>query len=168
LISRPEDIVFIAFDLIHIDGHDVRKEPLIDRRARLRDLIGCHDPSCRLQFSDEFAGSGPELFKAVEQMTLEGIVSKRASSVYRSGRSKAWLKVKCFAEDEFTVIGFETAQGAPPTALLAREANEGLSYAGSAMVTLSGPQRERFWRTVEKTRVPRMSSSWQSRSAVRL
>jgi ATP-dependent DNA ligase len=130
-------------------------EPLIDRRARLRDLTGCHDPSCRLQFSDEFAGSGSELSKAVEQLEREGIVSKRASSTYRSGRSKAWLKVKCFAEEEFTVTGFETAQGRPAAAFLVREADGGLSYAGSAMVTLSGPQRERFWRTVEQTRTPR-------------
>jgi DNA ligase D-like protein (predicted ligase) len=155
MIARPEDIVFMAFDLLHIDGRDVRQEPLIDRRSRLRDLIGCHDPHCRLQFSDDVASTGPELFRAVEGMGLEGIVSKRASSTYRSGRSKAWLKVKCFAEDEFTVIGFETAQGAPPAALLAREAEGELSYAGSAMVTLSGPQRERFWRTVEGTRISR-------------
>ncbi len=155
MATRPNDIVLMAFDLLHIDGQDVRPEPLIDRRARLRDLIGCHDPASRLQFSDDVASSGPELFRAVEGMGMEGIVSKRASSIYRSGRSKAWLKVKCFAEDEFTVIGFETAQGAPPAALLAREADEGLSYAGSAMVTLSGAQRERFWRTVERTRTHR-------------
>jgi DNA ligase D-like protein (predicted ligase) len=155
MTARPEDIVFMAFDLLHIDGRDVRQEPLTDRRARLRDLIGCHDPSCRLQFSDDVASSGPELFRAVEGLQMEGIVSKRAFSPYRSGRSKAWLKVKCFAEDEFTVIGFETAQGGPPAALLAREADEGLSYAGAAMVTLSGPQRERFWRTVERTRTNR-------------
>jgi DNA ligase D-like protein (predicted ligase) len=152
--ARPEDIVLMGFDLLHLDGEDLRKQPLIERRARLQEMLGCHDPSCRFQFSEHVSVDGANFFEAVDAMGLEGIVSKKANSRYRSGRSKTWLKIKCFAEDLFTVIGIETGTGTAPTALLAREGPDGLFYAGSAMVTLAGPQRERFWRTMERDTVP--------------
>jgi DNA ligase D-like protein (predicted ligase) len=152
--DRPEDIVLMGFDLLHLDGNDLRKETLIDRRARLQELLGCHDPDCRLQFSEHMATDGKEFFEAVDAIGLEGILSKKVNSRYRSGRAKTWLKIKCFAEDLFTVIGFETGTGTAPNALLAREGPDGLSYAGSAMVTLAGAQRERFWRTMERDAVP--------------
>ena len=59
--------------------------------------------------------------QAAERMGLEGIVSKRASSTYQSGRSSAWLKVKCMTDGEFVVIGTGKVDGGPPFALLARE-----------------------------------------------
>jgi DNA ligase D-like protein (predicted ligase) len=152
--DRPEDIILMGFDLLHLDGKDLRKEPLIDRRARLQELLGCHDPGCRLQFSEHMATDGKHFFEVVDAMGLEGVVSKKASSRYRSARTKSWLKIKCFAEDLFTVIGVEAGKGTAPTALLAREGPEGLSYVGSAMVTLAGPQRERFWRAMKRGAVP--------------
>ena len=151
--QRSENIILMGFDLLHLNGEDLRQKPLVDRRARLEELLGCHDPACRFQFSEHMAADGKDFFEAVDAMGLEGIVSKKANSRYRSGRTKTWLKIKCFAEDLFTVIGYETGTGAAPTALLAREGPGGLSYAGSAMVTLTAPQRERFWRTVETNAV---------------
>lgn len=61
-------LIFMAFDLLHIDGRDVRKEPVEDRRARLGELVGCHDPGSRIQFSEAILGRGDELFRAAEQM----------------------------------------------------------------------------------------------------
>ena len=87
-------------------------------------------------------------------MGLEGIVSKRRRSRYRSGASRAWLKVKCFAEAEFVVIGTERGEKAP-IALLARETTAGLEYAGAAMVTLSSGDRERFWAEMARLAVER-------------
>jgi ATP-dependent DNA ligase len=82
-------------------------------------------------------------------MGLEGIVSKKVSSRYRSGRSRSWLKVKCWAEDEFVVTGVEPAKAGPAMAILARETGNVLKPAGAAAVTLAGAERERFWRAVE-------------------
>jgi len=62
-------------------------------------------------------------------MGLEGIVSKRAGSLYKSGRSSAWLKTKCMTESEFVVVGMEVNPGGAPFALLAREEEGGLVYA---------------------------------------
>ena len=91
-----------------------------------------------------------EVFAAAERFGLEGIVSKRAGSRYRAGRSKVWLKTKCMTEGEFVVVGMAANPGAAPVALLARETKEGLVYAGAAMVTLPQPARDAFWRTTEQ------------------
>ncbi len=150
LARRPEDLVFMAFDLLHLNGRDLRSQPLIDRRVRLQQLVGCHDPSCRIQFSDHVIGDGAALFEVADRMGLEGIVSKKLTDRYRSGRTRSWLKVKCFAEAEFVVIGTERMPGRPATALLAREEGGQLQYAGGAMVTLSQPGRDAFWRRIEQ------------------
>ncbi len=147
---RPETLVFMAFDLLHLNGRDLRAEPLIERRLRLQDLVGCNEPSCCIQYSDHVIGNGADLFEAADAMGLEGIVSKRARSRYRSGRSRDWLKIKCFAEGEFVVIGIERITRRRPTVLLAREVDGRLAYAGAAMVTLANPDRDRFWRNVER------------------
>ncbi len=152
--ARPEKLVFMAFDLLSLNGRDLRAKPLIERRQSLQELLGTNDPSCCIHFSDHVIGTGADLFRAADQMGLEGIVSKRINSRYRSGSTKSWLKVKCFGEGEFVVIG--TARGErAPTALLARETAEGLEYAGSAMVTLPDPDRETFWRTNEQLKTER-------------
>lgn len=146
---KPERLIFYAFDLLLLDGEDLRQEPLIDRRERLRGLIGEHDPGYRLQFSEHVIGGGPEFFDVACGAELEGIVSKKITSRYCSGRSKAWLKAKAFVTSEFVVIGYKRDKERS-CALLARETGEGLHYAGSAFVTLSDADRERFWRTMEK------------------
>jgi bifunctional non-homologous end joining protein LigD len=150
MLREPERIVFMAFDLLHLDGADLRPAPLIERRARLQELVGCHDPSCCIQYSEHVIGGGGAMFNACDRMGLEGIVSKRLRSRYRSGRTRDWLKVKCWAEGEFVVVGLERGQDGPPMALLARESGVGLEYAGGAAVTLGGGDRERFWRAVER------------------
>jgi bifunctional non-homologous end joining protein LigD len=88
-------------------------------------------------------------------MGLEGIVSKRAGSLYRGGRSSAWLKPKCMTESEFVVGGMEANPGGAAFALLAREESEGLVYAGSAFVTLDAADRDRFWTTTEALKIPK-------------
>jgi bifunctional non-homologous end joining protein LigD len=151
--SRPQDLVFIAFDLLHLNGQDLRGKRLEDRRARLRELLAGSDPSQPIHFSDDLQGRGSEVFEAAERMGLEGIVSKRLGSPYRSGPSKNWLKVKTFAEDEFVVIGTSKGDRAP-VALLAREDDGELTYAGGAMVTLPQPDRDRFWQALDPIRTP--------------
>jgi DNA ligase D-like protein (predicted ligase) len=166
MASRPEELVFMAFDLLHLNGRDMRQLPLIERRAALVDLVGCHDPFCRIQYSEHLE-EGRSLFEAADRMGLEGIVSKRATSRYRSGASTAWLKSKCVATAEFVVIGTQPPRNGPACALLAREGAEGLEYAGSAFVTLSGGERDAFWRDMERLRrlspavpMPSRSAAW--------
>lgn len=81
-----------GFDLLELNGEDLRSRPLIERKAMLAALLRRADPGIRLCDHDE--RDGRALFMAACRMGLEGLVCKRASSVYRSGRSKSWIKVK--------------------------------------------------------------------------
>ena len=100
------------------------------------------------------AGEGAPVFAAAERLGLEGIVSKRARSKYRSGTCTAWRKIKCVTEAEFIVLGTDRPAGKPAMALLARQAEGGLAYAGVAFVTLREPEREKFWRRAEALAIP--------------
>jgi len=146
-----ERLIFMAFDLLELDGEDLRRQPLQERRGKLRALLGANRPHRRLQMSEEHRGSGADLLAAACAMGLEGIVSKKIDSVYRSGPQKTWLKTKCYDEGEFVVVGAEHEAGRPAFALLAREEGAGLVYVGSAFLTLSGASRDRFWNQIEAT-----------------
>ena len=81
-----------AFDLLRVDGLDLRPLPLEERRARLRTTLRRARPS--LRFSEHLEGDGPEIYRHACALGLEGIVSKRRDARYRSGRSLTWLKIK--------------------------------------------------------------------------
>jgi len=123
------------------DGGDsklphLRQQSLAERRSSLKALLGTDERS-RIQFSDEFVGDGDALFKACAEQELEGIVSKHALAPYRSGRSKTWLKTKCFTQSTFVVIGTDRDRKTGALrALLAHKDSAGLSYAGAAFIAL--------------------------------
>jgi DNA ligase D-like protein (predicted ligase) len=150
---RPHSIILYAFDLLHLDGKDLRQETLSERRVVLKNLIG-DDAHSRIQFSDEFDGDGAALFKACAEQELEGIVSKHSLAPYRSGRSRTWLKTKCFTESTFVVVG--TDRDRKTGALMALLAHsDGLKYAGTAFIALGGVERKEFL-----TEVERLTTSW--------
>lgn len=82
-----------CFDLLHLDGKDLRALPLTERKAKLERLI-YKTRDNRLRFSETF-NDGVKLLASCDRMSLEGIVSKRADAPYRSGPTKDWIKVKC-------------------------------------------------------------------------
>lgn len=145
----PARLVFYAFDLLHLNGQDLTRLPLVERRALLREIVPV-DPKSSLQFSEDVAGSGPDVFAAADAMGLEGIVSKRADSFYRSGPSRRWLKTKCWTESEFLVVGAEVDRRGLPMARLARMTDEGLTPAGAAVIALRGAEREQLHRTLDR------------------
>ena len=155
LRQQPHSIILYAFDLLHLDGEDLRQQTLMERRASLKHLVGADDQS-RIQFSDEFDGDGAALFKACAERALKGIVSKHSLAPYRSGRSKTWLKTKCFTESTFVVIGTDRDRKTGALrALLAHTDSAGLSYAGAAFIALAGEERTRFFAELE-----RLATSW--------
>ena len=81
-----------AFDLLAIDGTDTRLQPLIERKATLARLLRRAEPGIR--YSEHLVGNGAEIFAQACRMGLEGIVSKRIHSPYRSGKVRTWLKIK--------------------------------------------------------------------------
>lgn len=100
-------LVYYAFDLLNQDGHDLRALPLIDRKARLADLIGKGSEAIR--YSDHIIGDGDKVAASACSMQLEGVISKRADSKYASGRGPMWIKSKCIGEDEFVIGGYRTS-----------------------------------------------------------
>lgn len=146
---RPQDLIFVAFDLLHLDGEDVRNKSIENRRALLADILQSPPAPC-LAFSEELGVDGPEAFAAIDAMGLEGIVSKKRGSRYKSGDTDLWLKTKTFTEGEFEVIGGDvSATGAPEALLARRDAAGHLHYVGRAFVGLRAAEREAFWRYIE-------------------
>jgi bifunctional non-homologous end joining protein LigD len=84
--------VLCAFDLIELDGFDLRQRPLEDRKGRLAELL--HDAGDGIAFNNHFVGDGEVIFKHACALGCEGIVSKRSGSAYRAGRVDYWLKIK--------------------------------------------------------------------------
>jgi ATP-dependent DNA ligase len=90
---RGHEAVLYVFDLIEHDGDDLRDLPLIERKRRLKKLLG-RAKRRSIQFVEHLTGDGPTVFRHVCAMGLEGIVSKRTDAPYRSGPSKVWVKAK--------------------------------------------------------------------------
>src|SRR5262245_13429483 len=102
--GKAERLIYFAFDLLHLDGLDFMNTPLVERKARLEELIGSiRGPIC---YSEHVLGKGPEFFRSACKSGLEGIVSKRAGSPYRSGRTADWLKTKCTKRQEVVIGGW--------------------------------------------------------------
>ena len=160
---QAHSIILYAFDLMHLNGKDLRQQRLSVRRSILTALVGTDEES-RIQFSDEFDGDGDALFKACAKHGLEGIVSKHARAPYRSGRGKTWLKTKCFTESTFVVIGTDRDRKTGALrALLAHPNSAGLNYAGAAFIALGDDARTEFLAEVE-----RLATSWAAFKSSRL
>ena len=106
-------ITLMALDLLHLNGQDLRKQPLTRRKEQLKALLGQRSKQSLLQFNEHMEGDGTEIFKNACKLGLEGIVSKRFDLAYQSGRSATWLKAKCVVADPFVVIGYTDLKGKP-------------------------------------------------------
>lgn len=120
-----------AFDLLACEGFDLRPLPLRARRSILRRVLPPDDGWIR--YSEEIAEQGEELYAAVAELRLEGIVGKRAESTYRGGHSADWLKVRVDRSADFAVVGFDPGPcgGFRRLHLAVRDAGDGLIYAGA-------------------------------------
>ncbi len=97
-----------AFDLLRAMGHDLRQRPLEERKTFLQSIL----PTAGiLRFSEHIVTDGEALYQRVQRLGLEGLVGKRAKSVYRSGRSEDWLKIRVERTDDFVIVGFSEPKG---------------------------------------------------------
>ena len=102
--GRTDRFVYYAFDLLHLDGFDLRGLPLAQRKSLLAQVLeGAHD---RIRFSADFTESGDIVLRHACRLSLEGVVSKRGDAPYRSGRGKTWVKSKCTARQECVIGGY--------------------------------------------------------------
>lgn len=109
--ERQGELVYFAFDLLYLDGWDLRGAPLVERKRALEGLLAGLPADSPIRYGQHVAGRGEDFFRQACGFALEGIVAKRADLPYRSGRSKDWLKVKCVKRQEFVVVGYTDPEG---------------------------------------------------------
>jgi bifunctional non-homologous end joining protein LigD len=130
--GRKDRLLYYAFDLLYLDGFDLRGARLADRTHLLEELLA--DASERILYTEHLQGDGAEIYERACAMGLEGIISKQRDAPYRSGRTECWIKVKCGKHDTFPIVAFVEKLGAKPRRIASlyvgrREGNT-LLYAG--------------------------------------
>lgn len=111
---------YYAFDLLSLDGEDVRKEPLVERKKRLASLLETLGGSRTVQFSEHVRGNGAKVLDAICKAGQEGIIAKKADAPYVGRRNGDWLKIKCTRRQEFVIGGYSPSDkpGRPFASLL--------------------------------------------------
>jgi bifunctional non-homologous end joining protein LigD len=104
--GAPNPLTYFVFDLLHLNGRNLRQQPLLERKQLLEQMLDSMPEHEIVRFGQHIATEGAPVLKEACRMGAEGIVSKRADGAYTSGRSKAWLKVKCERRQEFVIGGF--------------------------------------------------------------
>nr|WP_249142007.1 non-homologous end-joining DNA ligase [Bradyrhizobium diazoefficiens] len=126
LKGRSTSIVLVAFDLLYLNGRDLRKLPLFQRKTELKKIIH----GTEVQFSESFEIEGREMFAHACKIGLEGVVSKVRDSAYASGRGNNWVKKTCAQRETLTIAGFALDEGKWDGIYLGRRKGDDLVYAG--------------------------------------
>jgi bifunctional non-homologous end joining protein LigD len=111
LKSGREPLTYYAFDLLHLEGYDLRGAPQLERKRALAELLARAPGASGVRLSEHTAGDGAAFLRAACGAGAEGVVSKRASAPYRGARTRAWVKVKCGRRQEFVIVGFTAPKG---------------------------------------------------------
>jgi bifunctional non-homologous end joining protein LigD len=136
-------IVFYAFDALHIDGRDIMKRPLDERRRLLRGIVA----GSAVHLSEPLPGQPGEIEKAIRRLGLEGVVAKRRDSVYTPGiRSRAWVKVRFSKRQEFVVGGDKPGGDGFDSLLVGYYERGRLFYAGKVRAGLTPKLRADLFR----------------------
>lgn len=144
LKDDPNAIDYFAFDLIELNGEDLTKRPLLERKELLAALIG--EGQGHLRYSDHIIGRGEQLFDSFCAAGLEGVISKRTDARYSGARSGTWVKTKCIRRQEFVVVGWTPSDKQRGFRALLLGVNEKgvLRYAGKVGTGFTGDEIERL------------------------
>lgn len=112
--SVTSGFAYEVFDLMYLDGFDLTRTPLLQRKLALKELCASLPNRGPVRYSEHLQGNGDAFFKHACEYGIEGIVSKRADSAYESGRTRSWLKTKCNKQQEFVIVGYTpSSKGSP-------------------------------------------------------
>jgi bifunctional non-homologous end joining protein LigD len=126
LKGKSTSVVLVAFDLLYLNGCDVRKLPLFQRKAELKKILAGTD----IQFSESFAIDGREMFAHACKVGLEGVVSKVRDGAYPTGRTNDWVKKTCALRETLTIAGFALDGTKWDGLYVGRRKGDDLVYAG--------------------------------------
>jgi bifunctional non-homologous end joining protein LigD len=149
-------LMFHVFDLVYLDGFNLTRCPLHERKRLLAELLEKVGETSPLRFSDHIEGNGAKFWKEACKLGLEGIVSKLADSAYESTRSRNWLKVKCLKRQEFVIAGYTLSdKGIPFSSLILGVYEKGkLIYAGRAGTGFSNQMRVDLKKMLDRLKRP--------------
>jgi bifunctional non-homologous end joining protein LigD len=149
-------LTYFVFDLLHLDGRNPRDLPLRDRKALLAKALASADPA-HLRLSEHLESNGQQMFQKACELGAEGIISKRATGKYNSGRSGDWLKLKCLHEQEFVVGGFTLPSNGSAgigALLLGYYKDKKLIYAGRSGTGFTQKSSKQIRQQLESLRTP--------------
>jgi bifunctional non-homologous end joining protein LigD len=126
--------------LLYLNGRDLRKLPLIERKALLKPLLTDTD----VQFSESFEVDGPEMFEHACKIGLEGVVSKVRDSRYISGRGNDWVKKTCAQRETLTIAGFPLDGNKWNGISVGRRQAKTCSMPARSITALTRPQRRSY------------------------
>ncbi len=157
--KRDKSLFFFAFDLLYLNGWDLRLCRLKDRKAA---LSGLADWRGVLRYSDHHTGDSADMRRQACSLGLEGIICKQADAPYQAARTRSWLKVKCQGREEFLVIGWTppggTRKGLGTLQLGFYDATGKLYYAGAAGTGFSDAELGRLRTRLDQLKAPRPDS----------
>ncbi len=138
-------VYYYVFDLLYLDGHDLRGLPLIERKKLLREVL-LDDPLVR--YSDHVVEKGKELYELAASRGLEGILAKKSASVYPEKRTSAWLKIKLYQDLDAVVGGWTDPRGSREhfgALLVGLYEGEELEFIGGVGSGFGGDAQKRLW-----------------------
>jgi bifunctional non-homologous end joining protein LigD len=156
--DRTDRFVYCAFDLLYLDGRDLRGEPLSARKAALARLLRKTGRAGRIRYVEDLEGDGPLILKHACAMHLEGVVSKLRDAPYSSGRSESFVKSKCHNAQEFVVAGFTPSTALPKAVgalTVAFHDNGKLRYAGRIGTGYTRDTARELWQRLTPLRTDR-------------
>jgi bifunctional non-homologous end joining protein LigD len=127
---KTEHLVYFVFDLLFLEGQDLRGKPLIERKAALEKLIARHNMGPRIRYVEHLETSGDAVLRSACKLDLEGIISKRADAPYRSGRTETWTKSKCRGGQEVVIGGWSETNGRFRSLIVGVNRGDHLVYVG--------------------------------------
>lgn len=148
--------VFYAFDLLYLDGRDLRTLPLINRKNLLLQSLDDAGPKSRIRFSEHLVEDGAAMARHACKLGLEGIIAKRADAAYRSGRSDLWRKVKCTHSEEFVIAGYMPSTSATRSVgslILGSYEGESLVHVGRVGTGFSNSAARDLWTQLDPLRI---------------
>jgi bifunctional non-homologous end joining protein LigD len=126
--GKTDRLIFFAFDLLFAKGMDLRRQPLVERKAQLKQLLGAKAKCVR--YVEHFETDGETVMESARRLSMEGIVSKRLAAPYRSGRSESWTKTKARPGHEVVIGGYKTTNGKFRSLLAGVWRDDHLAYVG--------------------------------------
>ncbi|MGV2139892.1 ATP-dependent DNA ligase [Rhizobium rhizogenes] len=151
--NRASDAILYAFDLIYLDGHDLRNVEYRSRRHLLEDTLKGHDGAIRL--SETIDANPAILLEHVGSLGLEGIVGKQLDQPYRSGRTGDWVKIKCVKSEAFMVVGYEPSTASPDcfgSLVLAAYRGDELVHVGNVGTGFRQAEMNRLRKMIDRLR----------------